>query len=431
MSSSVICVEHLSKRYRLGILNSRTLVHDLQSRWARWRGRDDPNTKVHTAKRRNKTNKRLSTYGNDFVWALRDVSFEIQQGETLGVIGRNGAGKSTLLKILSRVTAPSSGEVKIRGRVASLLEIGTGFHPELTGRENVYLNGTILGMSRKEINRKFDEIIAFSGIDTHIDTPVKRYSSGMYVRLAFAVAAHLDPEILVVDEVLAVGDAAFQKKCLSKMGDVAREGKTVIFVSHNMGAITNLCRRAIHLDDGSIIVDAIAHVAVNHYLSIANQDEQGEILFENASGDSYFTRIASLDNNNKVTSSFSVLNDIILVFDYSVIKNIPGVDLTFAIYDRNGSKLFTSSLLQSGFDSILEEHAPGKYRANVHIPAGLLTPGTYFIGAGLHRPNQEVFDFRDNTLRFEIIETGSPFYKYGGKDIGSFFVHFVWEHTVA
>ena len=241
--SAIIKVENLSKEYRLGVIGHGTLYRDLQTWWAKVRGKEDPNSKLMEKKR----------LQGDRFWALKDISFEIQPGDRVGIIGRNGAGKSTLLKILSRVTTPTSGNVKIRGRVASLLEVGTGFHPELTGRENIFLNGSILGMSKQEIRKKFDEIVDFAGVEKFLDTPVKRYSSGMYVRLAFAVAAHLEPEILVVDEVLAVGDAEFQKKCLGKMDQVSKaEGRTVLFVSHNMGAINALCNSAILLDKGEI-----------------------------------------------------------------------------------------------------------------------------------------------------------------------------------
>lgn len=242
MSDTVIQVESLSKRYRLGTIGTGTLSHDLNRWWARVRGRPDPSAKLGQGQKAD---------DEEFIWALRDVSFEVRRGEVLGVIGRNGAGKSTLLKILSRVTAPTAGEVRVRGRIASLLEVGTGFHPELTGRENIFLNGAILGMSKAEIRGKFDEIVAFSEVGKFIDTPVKRYSSGMYVRLAFAVAAHLEPEILIVDEVLAVGDVEFQKKCLGRMGEVAQEGRTVLFVSHNMAAVENLCSNALLLEHGT------------------------------------------------------------------------------------------------------------------------------------------------------------------------------------
>src|SRR6266480_2268666 len=263
--STVIDVDDVWKKYRLGIIGTGTLRHDFERWWHRVRGKPDPYSKVdQRSEIRNRKSElatnvdhRLSgvsaSLGDDEVWALRGVSFEVKQGEILGIIGRNGAGKSTLLKILSRVTAPTSGEVRVKGRIASLLEVGTGFHPELTGRENIFLNGAILGMTKAEIRKRFDEIVAFSEVEQFIDTPVKRYSSGMYVRLAFAVAAHLEPDILIVDEVLAVGDAEFQKKCLGKMKDVAHEGRTVLFVSHNMSAIESLCHRIAHLGQGQVL----------------------------------------------------------------------------------------------------------------------------------------------------------------------------------
>ena len=258
MSDTVISIENVSKSYRLGTIGTGTFRGDLKRWWAKQRGKPDPFLIIGEVDHGNRQ--------GDTLWALKDINFQVQQGEALGIIGRNGAGKSTLLKILSEVTAPTSGEVKIKGRIASLLEVGTGFHPDLTGRENTYLNGAILGMRRQEIRRKFDEIVDFAGIEQFIDTPVKRYSSGMYVRLAFAVAAHLDPEILIVDEVLAVGDAQFQKKCLGKMGDVAQEGRTVLFVSHNMAAVTSLTYRSIWLDFGKIAETGSTQDVINSYL---------------------------------------------------------------------------------------------------------------------------------------------------------------------
>jgi lipopolysaccharide transport system ATP-binding protein len=263
--STVIEVDDVWKKYRLGIIGTGSLRHDFERWWHRVRGKPDPHSRVdQTSEIRNpkselatNVNHRISgvsaSLGDDEMWALSGVSFEVEQGEILGIIGRNGAGKSTLLKILCRVTAPTKGEVRIKGRIASLLEVGTGFHPELTGRENIFLNGAILGMTKAEIRTKFDEIVAFAEIDAYVDTPVKRYSSGMYVRLAFAVAAHLEPEILIVDEVLAVGDVQFQKKCLGKMGEIAHGGRTVLFVSHNMNAIESLCQRIAHLEQGQVL----------------------------------------------------------------------------------------------------------------------------------------------------------------------------------
>lgn len=245
MSEDVIQVQNLSKQYRLGTVGTGTLAHDLNRWWQMLLGREDPYLMI------GETNDRTGKGSSDYVWSLKDINFDVKQGDIVGVIGRNGAGKSTLLKILSRTTSPTTGDVRIKGRIASLLEVGTGFHPELTGGENIFLNGAILGMTKKEIKAKFDEIVDFSGVERYIDTPVKRYSSGMYVRLAFAVAAHLESEILIVDEVLAVGDAEFQKKCMGKMGDVSKaEGRTIVFVSHNMAAVRQLCRTGLLLENG-------------------------------------------------------------------------------------------------------------------------------------------------------------------------------------
>ncbi len=266
MSNTVISVENISKRYRLGVIGSGTLRGDFQRWWHKLRRKEDPFAKVQQGA----MDQRPSDNGG-FIWALRNVNFTVEQGDVLGIIGRNGAGKSTILKILSRVTSPTEGRIHLEGRVASLLEVGTGFHPELTGRENIFLNGTILGMTKREIKNKFDEIVDFSEIGSYIDTPVKRYSSGMYVRLAFAVAAHLEPEILIVDEVLAVGDFAFQKKCLGKMGTVASEGRTVLFVSHNMAAIGTLCRRAILFEHGNVVEDGEVQSIINRYYEDSGQ----------------------------------------------------------------------------------------------------------------------------------------------------------------
>ncbi len=271
-SKVVIRVENLWKQYRLGSINHGTLARDMQSWWARIRGRDDPNQLIPQA---NYSVRPLISEENssekkspDHFWALQDISFDVEQGEILGVIGKNGAGKSTLLKILSQVTMPSKGQIKIKGRTASLLEVGTGFHPELTGLENIFLNGAILGMNKQEINRKLDEIIAFAEVDRFVDTPVKRYSSGMYVRLAFAVAAHLDPEILVVDEVLAVGDSAFQKKCVGKMNEVAQGGRTVLIVSHNLSTIRSMTSSCIVIDGGRLVSSGQPNDAIDYYLNM-------------------------------------------------------------------------------------------------------------------------------------------------------------------
>jgi lipopolysaccharide transport system ATP-binding protein len=267
MNNTAIKFENISKQYRLGEIGTGTLSHDLNRWWFKMRGKEDPYLKIGD------TNDRASKGESQYVWALRDINFEVKNGEVLGIIGKNGAGKSTLLKILSKVTKPSTGTIKAMGRIASLLEVGTGFHPEMTGRENVFMNGAIMGMTKAEINRKFDEIVEFAGVERYVDTPVKRYSSGMTVRLGFAIAAHLEPEILVVDEVLAVGDAEFQKKAVGKMQEVSHDhGRTVLFVSHNMGAVRNLCKDGIVLQNGSISFSGEINAAVEHYLGESRGD---------------------------------------------------------------------------------------------------------------------------------------------------------------
>jgi lipopolysaccharide transport system ATP-binding protein len=264
MSRVILKVENVSKQYRLGQLGTGTISHDLNRLWAKMRGKEDPYLKIGD------TNDRSSTGGSDYVWSLKDINFEVKQGDVLGIIGKNGAGKSTLLKILSQVTTPTTGEVNVKGRIAALLEVGTGFHPDLSGRENIYLNGAILGMTKQEIKSKLDEIVEFSGVAKYLETPVKRYSSGMMVRLGFAVAAHLEPEILIVDEVLAVGDAEFQKKCLGKMKDVAGEGRTVLFVSHNMAAVKSLCNKGLLLEQGKVV----KYSDVNEVLDLYNSNSK-------------------------------------------------------------------------------------------------------------------------------------------------------------
>jgi len=295
-SQPVIKVEQLSKLYKLGQVSTGSISHDINRWWAHMRGKEDPYLTI------GESNDRKTKGNSSYVWALKDVSFEVQKGEILGVIGRNGAGKSTLLKLLSRTTAPTKGFIKVKGRIASLLEVGTGFHPELTGRENIYLNGAILGMTKLEIRSKFDEIVDFAGVERYIDTPVKRYSSGMYVRLAFAVAAHLESEILIVDEVLAVGDAEFQKKCLGKMGDVAQHGnKTILFVSHDLTAISKLCKKGMLLEKGMVKAYGAMDEVLNEYL-LNDSKNRSEFLFENTPSvmnqEAFIQKVQLLDLND-------------------------------------------------------------------------------------------------------------------------------------
>jgi lipopolysaccharide transport system ATP-binding protein len=379
MSDVVIRVENICKEYRLGTISHGTLSQDLQSGWAKLRGREDPNSKIDSINpaQLNTTNERFC--------ALKDISFDVHQGEIVGIIGRNGAGKSTVLKIISRVTAPTSGTIKIKGRIASLLEVGTGFHPELTGRENVFLNGAILGMHTKEIEQKFDEIVKFAEIDKFIDTPVKRYSSGMYVRLAFAVAAHLEPEILVVDEVLSVGDAQFQKKCIGKMGKVStEEGKTVLVVSHNMSVISSLSQRGILLEHGCLRFDGPVEEAINQYLN-SEQIGTGEVIFRNRlPGDDkvvlHAARITGM--NGSPTVNVKIDEPFFIEMEYELFEDGMRVYPNFHIKDTYGQYVFVTADSGIDTDSILKSKK-GRYTSRCMIPENLLNTGTFYIGFAL------------------------------------------------
>jgi lipopolysaccharide transport system ATP-binding protein len=318
-------------------------------------------------------------------WALKDVSFEVKRGEVLGIIGRNGAGKSTLLKILSRITEPTTGRVEIRGRVASLLEVGTGFHPELSGRENIFLNGAILGMGRAEIRRKFDEIVGFSGVEKFIDTPVKRYSSGMYVRLAFAVAAHLEPDILVVDEVLAVGDAEFQKKCLGKMGDVANEGRTILLVSHNMAALENICNRGLLLSNGSVQIEGPVNEVILRYLREA-VSTTGNFPPPKDPKDFHIRSISFHDDDGAVIDVVSTWDKVRFRITFYSPRNIPNGAVTFQISTSNAQLLVLSVTFPD--HGLIVPFTEGVQSVDVAIDALPLSAGTYIIGAGLAIANK-------------------------------------------
>jgi lipopolysaccharide transport system ATP-binding protein len=377
MSDTVIQVHDLWKRYRLGVLGTGTLRHDLNRWWHRVRGKEDPYTKVGVAR-----GTEAPTFGlsDDEMWALQGVSFEVKQGEILGIIGKNGAGKSTLLKILSRVTAPTSGEVRIKGRIASLLEVGTGFHPELTGRENIFLNGAILGMTKPEIRKKFDEIVSFSGVEQFIDTPVKRYSSGMYVRLAFAVAAHLEPEILIVDEVLAVGDIAFQQKCLGKMREVSTEGgRTVLFVSHNMGAIEALCSCGLHFEDGRLVFNGFVRDAVSRYLN-SNETQALVSNFEgcirNGTGEAEIMSIQFEDDRGNLQTHFRMgepLNVIVKVHFPKPTKNP-----TFGVNFETNTGVRAADCRSSHY-GLKAGLISGAIQCRMRIEALPLYPRTYIV----------------------------------------------------
>jgi len=381
MSETVISVENLSKEYRLGVIGSNTLRDDVARWWANLRGHPDPTRKIGQATQRSNVQAFERSNAPDTLWALKDVSFEVKQGEVVGIIGRNGAGKSALLKILSRITAPTSGHVKVKGRIASLLEVGTGFHPELTGRENIYLNGAILGMVRADIARKFDEIVDFSGVEQFIDTPVKRYSSGMYVRLAFAVAAHLEPEILLVDEVLAVGDAEFQKKCLGKMSDVAHEGRTVLFVSHNMGAIHNLCGRCILLNDGRIDCTGVTETVIARY-NMLNTEKATVLLSDRTdrmgTGEIRCTQISFLNLSLEERSVLDNNNPCYIRLGYEASNIRPkNVKVGIGLDTLEGVRLIT---LYSDFTGQIFSIAKGTGSILCKLETGLnLRPDTYVL----------------------------------------------------
>ena len=397
---TVISVEHLTKQYDLGVIGTGTLSRDFERWWAKVRHKPDPFARI------GQRDQFEALTGS--ILALDDVSFTVKQGEALGIIGKNGAGKSTLLKILSRVTAPTSGVVKVKGRIGSLLEVGTGFHPELTGSENVYLNGAILGMRKEEVTRKFDEIVAFSGVEKFIDTPVKRYSSGMYVRLAFAVAAHLDPEILIVDEVLAVGDAEFQKKCLGKMGDVASEGRTVLFVSHNMGAINNLCTQCIWINKGRVEKTGDTAAVIHDYL---HADDQGTKVaeidlstFPERYGDGQAQLLAArlLGADGEPGTEFFRGKPFTIEIEL-VSHTISPLILSLVVVNDLGINVLHTTHFDSSEEMVISE--PGKYKTRVTIPSLPLFPGTYKLILGVHTTTMMLpADVIKNVLPFSVGE---------------------------
>ena len=373
---NVIQIENLWKEYNLGVISHGTLTRDLQSWWAKLRGKEDPNSKLQPML----TGQEQQIEGDHF-WALRDINLEVKEGEILGIIGRNGAGKSTLLKLLSRITAPTKGQIKVKGRIASLLEVGTGFHPELTGRENIFMNGAILGMSKQEIKDKLDEIIDFSGIEQFIDTPVKRYSSGMYVRLAFAVAAHLEPEILIIDEVLAVGDADFQKKCLGKMGEVSKEGRTVLFVSHSMSMISTLCKKGVLLINGKIAkYGQVSDVVLYYYESISGakhapvEDELSGYAISNCRFVS-----ATIASGDKIDArEIDYCSEIKIIMIYDLLKETDDLYIpNYHLFTTEGQYV---CCMNSPNVTIMKT---GRYRSECVLPPFLLNEGAYTIGVAV------------------------------------------------
>lgn len=373
-SDIILKVENISKQYRLGLVGTGTISHDLNRWWRKTIGKEDPYLKIA------EVNDRSEKGSSDYVWAIKDINFEVKRGEVLGIIGKNGAGKSTLLKILSRVTSPTTGEIKTKGRIASLLEVGTGFHPEMTGRENIYLNGAILGMTKAEINSKIDEIIDFSGCLRYVDTPVKRYSSGMKVRLAFAVAAHLEPDILVIDEVLAVGDAEFQKKAIGKMQDISRgDGRTVLFVSHNMAAVKSLCTRGIVLENGQSIFKGTSEQAVNFYLSQQSNLNTKNLLERTdrkGTGEIRFSKVELLNKNGnaviEIISGEYARFRLHMVFNEAV--NFKELIFGIVIYDNGESKIadLYSDEMGTVYNSI-------DTYVDLEMPRLMLRGGDYYI----------------------------------------------------
>tara|TARA_Y100000294_G_scaffold161669_1_gene166258 strand:+ start:193 stop:1533 length:1341 start_codon:yes stop_codon:yes gene_type:complete len=387
MSTTVIKIENLYKEYRLGVIGHGTLYRDLQSWCATAMGKEDPNSLIgHTGKGK----------ARDHILALNDINLEIGNGEVLGIIGANGAGKSTLLKILSRVTAPTKGSIKVKGRVASLLEVGTGFHTELTGRENIYLNGAINGMNKKEVSRKLDEIVDFAGVEQFVDTPVKRYSSGMYVRLGFAVAAYLDPDILVVDEVLAVGDASFRKKAVNKMKDVSKgEGRTVLFVSHNMESIKSLCTRSVLLSKGKIVNQGDTTDVINAYLSRASEDVRmhgGERIWniDNAPGNKVVRLMAIRTKNKKgkICSEFDVCEPFYIEFEHMVLSGNSQLSIVIEFISQLNNQVLLLSLdnYVSGPWGSQKPRDKGLYKSKCFVPANLLGEGNIFINFRIFTP---------------------------------------------
>ncbi len=434
--SVAIRFDRVSKQYRLGQVGTGTLSHDLHRFWAKLAGRPDPFASLGDVNDRTKAipkkalasgrtkglvESQLHEDSSDYVLALHDVSFDVNHGEIMGIIGRNGAGKSTLLKLLARITAPTSGRIHAMGKIANLLEVGTGFHPELTGRENIYLNGAILGMSRSDTSRQFDEIVEFSGCAKYIDTPIKRYSSGMTVRLGFAVAAHLKCDILVIDEVLAVGDADFQKKCIGRMQSVSQEGRTVLFVSHNMGAVAQLCDRCALLENGSLAFIGATSTAVQRYLAT---NGASRVQFNrNAQSDFQFSDVAIHDVNDKPSNLFAYDEPVLIVIGYQLEHRIDGLEIAVRIHSSNGTLVFTTHRSHQINDPV----PTGQRTVAMTIPSNFLTPGDYTLDLGAHIPNQRMLDLKTAAISFRIEETGSAFAQFAGQEFGVVFCDCLWR----
>lgn len=420
MSTNIaIKVENLSKAYQLGQIGTGTISRDLERWYARMRGKEDPFLRIGESNNQNTKSE------SDIVWSLKDINFEIEQGDAVGIIGRNGAGKSTLLKILSKVTAPTTGKISGKGRIASLLEVGTGFHPELSGRENIFLNGAILGMRKKEIERKFDEIVDFAGIERYIDTPVKRYSSGMYVRLAFAVAAHLESEILIVDEVLAVGDAEFQKKCLGKMGEVSKgEGRTVLFVSHNMNAVATLTTNSIYLKNGLLNFYTNTESVIQTYLE-TDLNEVG--IYSKASKIDMpsITRVEAL--TSEIDGSHMNGKDLIIDFEINIPEIIEGMSLSLQICNQKEQPIIYTYIFDTD-TPLLRKTGINKMRCT--LPNCKLYAGTYYLIAHLaETKGKSKFDEIHRICEFEVVMPNKIIEWGWQKDVCIYTEDFVWQKT--
>ncbi len=416
MSSVVLSVEDVWKQYKLGTIGTGSFKEDFNKWLARLKRQEDPTLKI------GETNDRDNIVG-DYVWALKNISFDVKQGEVLGIVGRNGAGKSTLLKILSKVTGPSKGSIKVKGRIASLLEVGTGFHPELTGRENVFLNGAILGMKKAEVKRKFDEIVDFSGIGKYIDTPVKRYSSGMYVRLAFSVAAHLDSEIVIVDEVLAVGDSEFQSRCMDKMKDVSSgQGRTVLFVSHNLGSVAQLCDRSVLLKYGTIQSIGNTSKILEDYHSDLVQNFYN--VDELSSRPAYFEKLETVDGQGERITSFAHSEEIRLRLSIAVNQFSADLNIGLALCNKFGQRVFTVNKLLSVFYKPGQTHVTAEFI----IEGGLIAPSDYsFLVALNAHSGKTTFDARDNICQFKVYDDGTEFAEFEGFHYGSIIIKDNWK----
>ena len=406
--NNAVSVRGLSKAYRLGQqeLGRETVIGNVLSLFT--------SPLANFRKLYKLTHFEKNDTSEDVLWALKDLSLDIQQGDVVGIIGRNGAGKSTLLKIISRITEPTEGQVDVYGRIASLLEVGTGFHPELTGRENIFLNGAILGMRKHEIERKFDEIVAFSEMGPFIDTPVKRYSSGMYVRLAFSVAAHLEPEILAIDEVLAVGDLEFQKKCLGKMDEVSQiKGRTVIFVSHNMGTIAQLCNKVIYLKEGQVMAIGETNKIISQYLREAGGSSARVFTPENVNPNKefYFKSIHILDHEGVENQQIDLRFPFTIKMVYCVPKSLKNVDISLRIHQASGAPVFTTMQAHQDPDSVIRTRQ-GSYELSVEIPGMFLMPGDYSVSIAAHEPHGPIFDYHPQTLIFNVTDTGTRLTSY-------------------